>query len=73
VRQRAKPHPMRQSSDHAIHRFFSRYDTAYAGALADVAAAGGPPVLTLRTDRDSVPVLADRVLATLEEIRRGTG
>jgi len=70
VRTRSKPHPMRHSADHVIHDFFNRYDSAYSGVLADVAAVGGPPVLTLRTDQESVSALADRVLAALEESRR---
>lgn len=69
VRGRSKDHPMRDSSDHVIHDFFGRYGTAYTTVLADLTAVGGPPVLKLRTDRDSVPVLADRVLAALAEAR----
>jgi hypothetical protein len=67
VRERPKAHPMRTSTASEMGDFLSRYNQAYAAVLADLAATGGPPVLTLRTDEESVPTMVGRLLAALED------
>ncbi len=70
VHDRSKAHPMRGSSATAMSDFLERYDRGYTAVLTALAGAGGPPVLTVRTDRETVPALADRLLAALDDARR---
>ena len=67
---RPKEHEMRNSTTPELTDFVARWDTAYEAVLAELRAAGGPPLVTLRTDHTTVAVLADRVAAALEERRR---
>jgi len=66
---RSKAHPMRGSTTEEFGDFVRRYRAAYEAVLAELRAAGGPPVLTLHTDREPVAALADRVRAALEQTR----
>jgi adenylate kinase family enzyme len=67
LRSRDKDHAMRERSTDEFHEFVRRYRAAYATVLAELHAAGGPPVLTLRTDRSTVAAMADRVEAAFRE------
>ncbi len=69
IRTRPKDHVMRDSSDEQVGEFVDRYRAAYEAVLAELRDAGGPPVLTLRSDRETVAAMADRVQAALAERR----
>jgi hypothetical protein len=69
LRTRSKPHAMRDRTDDEFSDFVHRYRAAYEAVLAQLSEAGGPPLLVLRTDQLTVPVMADRVRAALEERR----
>lgn len=70
LRTRSKDHAMRESTPEEFGGFVRRYLAAYATVLAELAAAAGPPVLTLRSDQATVQSLADRVEAAFAERRR---
>lgn len=72
IRTRAKEHPMRASAAHEIRDFLERYGDAYRRVLADLERAGGPGILSLRTDELAVPAMADRVVAALAGARRAS-
>lgn len=67
---RSKEHEMRNRTTDEVRDFVIRWDVAYETVLAELHAAGGPPVLRLRSDRHTVAALADRVGSALEERRR---
>jgi predicted ATPase len=69
VRTRDKDHAMRDSSDEQFGDFVERYRAAYEAVLAELLAAGGPPLLTLHSDRETVTAMADRVEAAFAERR----
>jgi hypothetical protein len=69
MRSREKAHTMRASSTDEFRDFVRRYREAYATVLDELHAAGGPPVLTLDTDRSSVEAMADRVETAFRERR----
>jgi predicted ATPase len=67
IHSRDKDHAMRGRDEEQLRHFVDRYRAAFAGVLADLAAAGGPPVLTLRSDQLPVEAMADRVERAFEE------
>jgi hypothetical protein len=65
IRGRDKPHLMKDRSDGDVAEFSAAYRAAIDRVLADLAAAGGPPVLTLDGGAGSPAEQGDRLLAAL--------
>lgn len=69
IHSRDKDHVMRGKHEEELRDFVHRYRAAFDGVLSELRAAGGPPVLTLRSDRLTVAAMADRVETAFEERR----
>ena len=69
LRTRTKDHPMRGRSTDELRDFVSRYRAAYEAVLAELDAAGGPPVVGLRSDQATVEAMADQVGAAFADRR----
>jgi len=69
LRTRSKDHSMRESTTEEFGGFVRRYLAAYATVLAELGAAAGPPVLTLRSDQETVQAMADQVEAAFAQRR----
>ena len=64
LRERAKPHLMKDRSLDEVSAFATAYRDAAEHVLVDLTAAGGPPVFRFESD-DSPELLAERLLVAL--------
>jgi hypothetical protein len=64
IRERAKPHLMKDRSPHEVSAFATAYREATERILVDLKAAGGPPILRLDVDSD-LERLDERLLTAL--------
>ncbi len=67
IRERAKPHLMKDRSPDEMSAFATAYRDATERVLADLTAAGGPPVLRLDID-DHADRLEERLLVALGQL-----
>ena len=64
IRERDKPHRMKDRSDREIHEFLARYRRSYEQVISELAARrNGLQVIRLNTERDSPERIADQALA----------
>jgi len=66
IRERDKPHLMKDRSLREIAGFSAAYRAATDRVLAGLTACGGPPLLTLETSDEPSERLSERLLAALE-------
>jgi hypothetical protein len=70
LRSRAKPHPLKQSSDQELYEFAAAYRGAFDWVIAGMTAGGGsrlPKVIALESNGAPPAELAERVLAACQE------
>jgi len=68
LRSRAKPHPLKQSSDQELYEFAAAYRRAFDWVIAGMTSGDRPPkVVALQSDGTPPADLADRVLAECQE------
>ncbi len=67
IRERDKPHLMKDRSLREISEFSAAYRAATNRVLAGLTACGGPPLLTLETGDEPTARLSARLLALLEQ------
>jgi hypothetical protein len=65
LRTRNQPHPVKAFSDEAIARFISSYRAAYERVIASLTVSGGPRVIRVRTDEESLGQTTRRIAAEL--------
>ncbi|HEV2762136.1 MAG TPA: hypothetical protein VGV38_04000 [Pyrinomonadaceae bacterium] len=65
IRERAKPHRMKDRPDAEVFEFLARYRAAYARVLSELERRNGLRVLRFSTESESAESLAGRVLASL--------
>ncbi len=69
-RLRSRPeHPFGDADDRTVAALLRAYRQAFSRVIAELTAAGGPPVWTVRTDRGSSDVTARELLAGLRALR----
>lgn len=73
IRQRTKEHRVKECTDPDVHAFLRQFRTAYRDILAQLSAAGGPPVIELDSNRQSTEQLVDAVLPALARVRQARG
>lgn len=72
LRTRQQSHPVRGLPDEAITEFLSSYRTAYNRVIGALTGARGPTLLSVRTDREPLGNVVQRVAAEIE-LRRQQG
>ena len=66
LRTRNQPHPVKALSDEAIVRFISSYRAAYDRVIDSLTLSGGPRVIRVRTDEESLGQTTKRIAAELQ-------
>jgi hypothetical protein len=66
LRTRNQPHPVKAFSDDAIAQFISSYRAAYERVIASLTVSGGPRVIRVRTDEESLGQTTRRIAAELQ-------
>ncbi len=71
MRSRAKPHPLKQSSDQTLYEFAADYRRAFEWVIAGMTSGEhAPKIITLESNGTPPAELADRVLAACQETVR---
>jgi hypothetical protein len=68
LRSRNQPHAVKALSDEAIAKFISSYRAAYDRVIASLTVSGGPRVIRVRTDEESLGQTTRRIAAELRGI-----
>jgi hypothetical protein len=69
IRNRAKPHPMKDRPDRELYEFLASFRVAFERVISGITRENGTELIILSTEQDCTDRLADKVWATFVEDR----